>query len=78
LIRQARSLSTARSADAACLESTPRPVTVPQVTVIVIVLVLAAWLAVKGQPTASAFVVVAELVLTRLFRARPIAAVAGV
>jgi hypothetical protein len=52
-------------------------VTVPQVTVIVIVLVLAAWLAVKGQPTASAFVVVAELVLTRLFRARPIAAVAG-
>ena len=66
-----------RSTDAACVESKPHPVTVPEATVIVIVLVLSTVLAVLGQPTVSVFVIAAHLVLTRVFRAEALTAAAG-
>ncbi|MFI6494699.1 hypothetical protein [Streptomyces sp. NPDC050564] len=66
-----------RYADAACVESEPRPVTVPEATVIVIVLVLAAVLAVMGQPTVSVFVIAAQLMITRLLGAQTLATAAG-
>ncbi|OSY42568.1 hypothetical protein BG653_04728 [Streptomyces platensis] len=55
---------------AACVESGEPPLTTPEATIIVIVLVLATLLALAGLPSLSVFVLLAEAIDTGLRLAR--------